>query len=758
MFKSQIPNPKSQIPKLQIKKIWLLLTVCNLVLSAWNFNLFAEENKKVEPIIVNGDQVEYSTDNKEVIATGNVEVNYKGVKLTCQRLTVNTQTKEGVAEGHARLDDQKGTIEGSKIIYNFEKKSGTIIDSEFRANPYFGKAKETDKVSDAEFIARQGYFTTCSFDYPHYRIKSRQVNLFPQDKIQTKGDTFYVSKTPILYLSQYNHSLKDPIMHIGFMPGKSKQWGPYLLTSWRYNLTEHINGRMYLDYRDYLGVAEGFGVNYDESSFGKGDFKYYYTQERDYPRGAGKKSALKRRSDPRAPRVFQRYLIRWRHKWDIDEKTNLTSEYYKITDSKRVLLGTNYNILKDFFPREYELDTQPTSYALLHRSFQYGSMDFLMQKRTNRWYTGYLEKLPEVKYSLPSFEILRTPFYFENESTTGNYNKKNTSTSTPATNDTTPDVHVNRLDTTNKVSLPMRVLIFQLSPFVSSRQTFYDKDANGSTIAPRTIFYTGTDLSTKFYRIFNVNSKFLGMDINGLRHIITPTIAYSYNHEPTILSSRLRQIDGVDSIDSPNNSATLELSNKLQTKREGQSVDLADFRVNSTYVFKPKTGEKRGSSLSDILFDLRLLPFSWMTIDIDATYNHSGSRYAESYKHFSNVNYDINFGLGKDRSFGFGQRYLRKGSNEITYNLKYRLSPKWYFSIYNRYERGHDLTLKRGLREQEYTVYRDLHCWIMEITWNIKRSIGESILLVFRLKAFPEMEFNYNQGYHAPKPGSQSEQ
>ncbi len=59
-------------------------------------------------MIINGDNVEYSTDNKEVTATGNIEVIYKGSKLTCNKLKVNMQTKEGLAEGNARIEDAKG--------------------------------------------------------------------------------------------------------------------------------------------------------------------------------------------------------------------------------------------------------------------------------------------------------------------------------------------------------------------------------------------------------------------------------------------------------------------------------------------------------------------------------------------------------------------------------------------------------------------------------------------------------------------------
>ena len=721
---------------LPFKNIIIKIFICVIGFFICVISGFAQEDRKGS-IIVNGDRVEFSTDKKEVIATGNVEVLYKGAKLTCQKLTLNTQTKNGLAEGNARLDDQKGVIEGPKISYNFETKTGTIMEAEFRANPYFGKARKVDKVSDAEFIARHGYFTTCSFDRPHYRIVSKKINVFPEDKIQTKEDIFYLGKAPLFYIPQYNHSLKDPLMHVQLMPGKSKDWGAFLLSGWRYNLTENISGRIYLDYREKWGVAEGFGTNYKTKDFGKGDFKYYYTQERTKGLEEG------------TPAEFQRYFIRMRHKWDIDEQTNLTSQYYKIVDSKRAVLGSEYNFLKDYFFREYEKDSQPLSYILMHHAFNYSSMDVIIQKRTNRWYTQ-LEELPLIQYSLPSFQIGETPFYFENSSQAANFNYKHAVPS-PSTD----DINVNRLDAINRLSLPTKIAFVRLTPFVKVDNTYYDKDIYGSSTVLRTIFYSGVDASTKFYRLFNAKSNFLGLDINGIRHIITPTINYSYNHEPTAQSSKLKQIDGIDSI-SRSNAATLELSNKLQTKRKGQSVDLLDFNVKNTYTFKPKTGDKRGSNLSDFLFEIKLLPYSWLRIDGDATYKHSGNRSDEGYHRFTNANYDFNFDLGQDRAISLGQRYQRKGGNELTFDLDWRLTPKWKFSLYQEHERGHDPTLKRGLREQEYSIARDLHCWITELNYNVSRGHGETIWFIFRLKAFPELEFEFNQSYHAPKPGSQS--
>ncbi|MDD5166315.1 MAG: LptA/OstA family protein [Candidatus Omnitrophica bacterium] len=723
------------------------------------FNVYAQGEDKIEvpaetdakdasapqPIIINADNLEFSTGKKEIVAIGNVEVDYKGTKLNCQKMTVNNETKDAEAIGNVRLEDASGVIEGERMLYNFGTSTGVVINSQFRTNPYFGRAEKTEKVSELEIVNTRGYFTSCSYDNPHYRIKSRKMNLFPGDKVQTKDDTFYVGQLPLLYLPQLNRSLRDPLMHVQVLPGSRKDWGLYFLSAWRYNLTEDVTGRLYLDWRENMGVGEGFGVNYHTVDLGKGDFKFYYTQERN-------KSKDFNALPVDAARVFQRYLIRWRHKWDVDPMTNLITEYWKITDSKQSLYpnhNPSYNFLKEYWYREYEQDALPLSYVSVHHAFAYGAVDLLMQPRINRWYDE-VEKVPEIKYSLPSFKVASTPFYFDNQSSLANFNHKH-----PVPSASSNDIHSTRFDTTNKFALPMKIAFIHLSPSVQHRGTYYTKNIYGAATVFRTIFSTGAEASTKFYRIFNLKTNFLGLNINSLRHVITPTVNYSYSNEPTVSASKLVQIDSVDSISGRSNSAALELSNILQTKRDKSTVQIADFRISSIYTFKTKNS--RGSNLGDVLLKLDILPYSWVRIIAEATYNRTGVHDDPAYGTFTNVNYDIDFGLGAERSFGFSQRYNRKGPNEFVADLKWRISPKWRFSIYQRFVTGHrDPSLKRGLREQEYVLSRDLHCWIVDLTYNITRDIGESIFIAFRLKAFPEMEFNYNQEYHKPKPGELS--
>lgn len=709
-----------------IKRLCLLGLICLCPLA--QAAEAPEKPSAEQPVIINGDTVEYSTDQKKASASGNVVVNYGKTRLSCKKMSVDTTTKDVVAEGDVRIDDPMLTVTGDKVAYNLRTKSGSVDNAHFFSPPYYGSCRQLQMLNPEEFIALDGYATTCSLDRPEYRIASRKIRVLVGDKIQTRSTTLKLRGMPLAYLPFYSHSLKDPLMHVQLRPGHSKDWGEYLLSAWRYNLADRVSGRIYADYRSELGFAAGFGSNIYGGEYGDADLKYYHAQER--PR-----SYLEDQ-----PAEFERSLVRLRHTWDIDDSTRLTNEYYRITDSKRILLGAEHNLLKDYFYREYERDAQPLSYSQLHHSFDYSSADVLVQKRTNRWYSQ-LEKLPEARYDLPNIQLGETPFYFSDSTLAGSYNYKY-----PVPSPSTADISVSRLDTTNKISLPSRISFVNVTPFVGMRQTVYDRDVNGDSMldSPRSVFLTGVDASTKFYRLFDVQTDAFGLDINGLRHIITPTIGYAYNPEPTELASRLKQIDAVDGL-TRSNQANLALLQTLQTKRDGVKVDLLTFEVSSPYLFKPKNNG--GSRLGDILFDLETRPYKRFYTNTDAAFDHRAD-------YFKNANFDLNYEFAVDRSVTFGQRYQRKGGNELTFASTWRFNPKWKFGIYERYQLKPSSTVKRGSAEQQYTLTRDLHCWLLDMVYSVTDDSGSSVWLVFTLKAFPETSFQVEKTTDRPARGS----
>lgn len=250
-------------------------------------------------------------------------------------------------------------------------------------------------------------------------------------------------------------------------------------------------------------------------------------------------------------------------------------------------------------------------------------------------------------------------------------------------------------------------------------------------------------MTTKIFRIWDTERDFLGVNLNKLRHLITPSIDYGYNHDPSVAAEKLEAFDGIDGITS-SKIYTFKINNKLQTKwnvaeGEPETVNLVDF--DSWIYLQP---QKEGRSFSDLFFALRIMPFRWLLSTASSTYNWVSGDFEV---------FNLDFSVTKPSwELAATHRFISDSYSETDFRALYQLSSKWKVGCYERY----DFTRKR-LNEQEYFLARDFHDWIIELTWNIEKIEGESVLLVFRNKAFPKAPLEFETSYHAPKVGSQSE-
>lgn len=702
--------------------------------------------EELEPVIVDGDKVEVISGENKILAEGNIVIVHKDAKLTCDKITVNTQTKDAHAFGNVRIETEGSVILADEATYNLDTQKGTMDNARLSSPPFYASSDFMEKISDKEVRMYKGYFTTCDRDNPHYRLKAKEIAFALGEKVTARDIDFMLYNSSLAHLPNYAHPLNDNRPRVTVTPGMSKDWGYYVLSAWRYYINEDLRGRIHLDYRERKDFASGFDTKYDTHSFGEGFLRTYYMNERNIELKKPWFSSLsenineevlkKEDVDEKNRNTVERerYRVSLRHKWDIDKDTSLKLEYSRLSDA---------SFLNDYFLREQEKDVTNTSYLLFTRLMPFSTFSVLTQKRTNR-FMAETEKLPEVKLDLSSSEIGETKLYYSGVTSLVNLNGK-----TAAPSDTTN--HVNRIDTYNQLSYPKKIGFVETSPYVALRETYYDRDVDSDRDDTlRTAFYTGIDMSTKFYRVFDAKTDFLKLDINKLRHVITPSVGYRYIHEPTVPSSKFFGFDEIDSI-TKSNSASLGLENKLQTKRGGKSVDLVRFVMDTNYTFHL---EPQGSRFGNINFDLEATPYEWMRFEADSEYDKDD-------RAFKAANFDLVLMGEKENHkaedddykyfFGAGYRYQRNNRNQFTGQLVYRLNEDWKFRVYERWERE-----TGGVREQNYTIYKNLHCWQVEINYNVRRGYGEEVFLVFRIKAFPENGVEFSNAYHAPKEGSQS--
>ncbi len=247
-------------------KCKILICICLIFLSCGAS--YAAENSK--PIEVNGDQVEFFPKEKKIIGKGNVTIDYEGITLTCDRITVYSETRDSVAEGHVVLKTAGSELEGEKIAYNFGTKVGEILKARVKSGEWYIFGDKIELLSNAAYRVVDGYLTSCGLTKPHYRIVAKTVTIdSANNKVSAKDVSVKVGDTPIVYLPKYHFNMKTkgwPAVNV--IPGKKSKWGAFALNSYRYEMDDENALTIRLDERSRWGLAEGVDYKYSLNNFG----------------------------------------------------------------------------------------------------------------------------------------------------------------------------------------------------------------------------------------------------------------------------------------------------------------------------------------------------------------------------------------------------------------------------------------------------------------------------------------------------------
>ena len=269
----------------------------------------------------------------------------------------------------------------------------------------------------------------------------------------------------------------------------------------------------------------------------------------------------------------------------------------------------------------------------------------------------------------------------------------------------------------------------------------------------RGVFNTGAELSFKVSRLWpDAQSKTL--DLDGLRHILVPSLNYVYVPKPNYGPNGLPQFDyelpslrllpieypdynSIDSIDSQN-VLRLGLRNRLQTKRQGQVKDFLNWDLVTDWRLRPRSDQK---TFADLYSDLTLRPRSWITFQSLTRFDPNTERWRMSLQ-------TLTFEPNDTWSWVLGYFYLKddfssspvalgQGNNLITSTLFCRLNENWGLRASHHFDaRNH------RMQEQYYTLYRDMRSWTAALTGGVldngDGSLDWRIAFTWSIKARPK--------------------
>ncbi len=656
-----------------------------------------------------------------------VVVRYGDAELVARTIRLDRGSMVVEAEGGVRLRRGKQLWTGEQIRYDFG--SGEIMAEHFRTGmpPLLFAAGEglSGSLTNEVHSATNAFVTTDDRAEPNHRVRAKSLTFVPGKYVEVRGATFYLGKVPLLYLPHYKRRLDGHPSYFVFDPGYRTIYGPYLLSTYRWTVRTNLDSALHFDWRQKRGVGGGLDLFPEFGRAGRGRLLTYYT----YDNRPGT-NYLGRPVDPNRGRVGFEYSAFIRTNLSVRTAVKYQSDPY---------------VIRDFFEDEYRHDVQPKSYLEVSRLWPNLALDVVLHPRVNQFYQ-VVERLPEVTLSAPPLEVGATPLYFTSKSSVGYYQFR-------YADDTSDAYSAFRADTFNQLTLPKNFFGWlNVAPRAGVRFTQYsDVDAAGSPYGDqsRWVFNTGVELSTKLSRVWrDAHSRLF--EVRGLRHIIEPTVNYVFVPDPSVPPAELPQFDylmptykllpitypqfnAIDAVDAQN-VIRYGLRNRLQTKRDGQIINLVHWALLMDWRLDP---QPKQSTLSDLYSDLDWRIRSWLVLNSETRFDFDHSR-------FNLLNHTLTIEPNDRWGLGVGHRYLREwpgqgadsGYDLLTSTLYFKANEDWAFRL------GHHFDIDRGhLQEQYYTVYRDLGSWTGALVFRILQdTYGEkdyTVGVTFSLKAFP---------------------
>ncbi len=702
-----------------------LVFLAALALLATSRNAFALEEGSIQ---VHGDSVEYFHEQEKVVGTGHVIIDYDETRLTADKITVNMATQVAVAEGHVVLKQKGSTFRGERGEYNFKTKVGNVSSMDLEIEPsLYGKARTIERVSPKHYRVTDGYVTTCCGDSPFYRIQSQDVDIYPGKKVVVRNAFIFIKNVPIFFIPFFVQPLVDfDRFPIQIIPGKDHDWGAFVLSKWRYELLDtpdfSSKGNVLLDWRERRGFGYGVDNYYRGNRVGRGSIRAYYTDDGESPST----------SHP------ERYRGQWRHQMKLGPDTTFTTELNRLSDP---------TIIKDFFYREeYERSAFPDNYVSIITNRPEYTLSILDRQRWDDFFT-VVERSPEIRLDTHTRQFQETPFYLRQEAEFSSLRKLF------AYSDR--EFAATRFDLNETFLYAGHAGVFALTPRVGTHQTYYSRTVEDQEGLVRGTFDPGLDLSTRFYRIYDVTVHAFGLDFNKIRHIFSPSMSYNFRPNPTVLRNKLQQFDQLDTLDKQN-FMRFNFENKFQTKERTPLSASGGRGARLPGGQEPGTREiARVLPFFDYDFDTQhlenagiqagLRPYPWLGLSSDATYNTRNGK-------FETANFDIGF-TKPGVTVAVGQRYLREESSQTTLDVRYRLNSEWAFKVYERYEFEENRS-----KEFEVTVSKTFNCVITDVTYNHSETGGDTFYLILRLKGYPNVSFDLGQTYNSARTqlGSQA--
>ncbi len=734
------------------------------------------------------DSIIYSIKNRKMMLYGSGNIKYRLMELKSERININWDTAILDATGIVDTSDTSGVkftgnpimidageeFHGHKLLYNFKTQKGNITLADTKADDGFYYGSKVKKIDRYILFIKDGKYTTCDKEHPHFYFMSPRMKLIVKDKVIAEPIYFYIADVPVFALP------------FGVFPSKGGRRSGFFAPAYGEDATR---GRFlkrigyFWAMSDYTDIALHGDWYTNGSYLLNTDFKYILRYEFSGGiSGTYKRFIAGEKGDPNYL-TEEGYHVQIRHNQEINPTMRADVNFSFMSNNNFRLTNNLYEALQQ------SIYSNATLSKVWEGTSNSGSINI---SRTQTLTNGRIDEI------LPAISFNRSQTYpFRRKNAVGelnwyeqigyNYNSQfsHSRTKVPVTvsnirigtqNGSLPlfgNVEDFRRDTRltlnqgTSISISPKFGYFTVTPnfsFRDERTQINSQIPSGSKEDSTLInvkeeehfasgfLSTGVSTSTRLYGIIQPNI----LGVNAFRHTLSPNLGLTYS----------KQIYGT-TIGRKQMLANLEVGNLFEMKlkpksgEEERKIQLLNVNAGMSYNFSADSlnfsniGVSYRTSIGELLnfsgfSSFSLYQFNETTrravnkflinegklarlenFSISLSTSLSGERkkkeevkakidtLAETQSGYFDMyqREEPDFSLPWQLSFSwnFSESFVptfKNRSANISASLDFNLTESWKFRVSGNYD-----LIRKEISAPSVQIDRDLHCWVMNFSW-----------------------------------------
>ncbi|PCH65043.1 MAG: hypothetical protein COC01_10490 [Bacteroidetes bacterium] len=562
-------------------------------------------------------KVEYSSDDsirldvseQKVYLFGNANINYEEINLKASYIEFDlknnivfakgTIDSAGKEIGKPVFEDNEQSFSAKTITYNFETTKGLITQVITQEGEGYIHSDTVKKHANDVYFIKNGAYTTCDLEHPHFAIKSPRIKVIPDDKIITGPAYLSIADIPT--------PLAVPF---GIFPNKKGQASGILIPTYG----ESVNAGFFLQGGGYyFGISDNLDLAIRGDTYTKGSWALRaassYKKRYKYSGKLSTGYSVFKFGEKELPTFSKTndFFINWKH--DQDPKARPNSRFSANVNARSSTYNKfNSNNSSDYLSNTFKSNI---SYSKSWAGKPYNlSVNFTHSQNVLNKTVDL--NIPEVVFSISRFYPLKRktsvgkPKFYEKISMGYTTNLRNTisydSLFTPSNTSEFITRSIPRFRNGMKHDIPISTSFkilkhLNFTPSFNYTERWYLQSIEKRWDNPNNILVTDTirdfktarnystsaAFTTKLYGMYQFKSK----RIKAIRHVLTPSIGFSFRPD---FGEEKRGYYKIVQIDTLGNEQTYSIfENSIYGSPLKGKSGLANFRLHNNLEMKVRS-------------------------------------------------------------------------------------------------------------------------------------------------------------------------